>query len=513
MSDPIVETGYGKIQGQIRSNLRVFRGIPFAAPPVGERRWLAPEPPESWAGVRAADSFGPVCPQLQEPSSIFTDMGPAPNMNEDCLYLNVTRPDSDEEKRPVMVWIHGGGFSTGAGSWPVYNPRQLVKRGNVVAVTTNYRLNVFGFLNLNEITGGAIPATGNEGLLDQIAALNWVHQNIEAFGGDPNNVTIFGESAGAMGVANLLGTPQASGLFQRAIMQSGAVHSTNSIKRATLVAENLADILGLDPADAAGFRNLTSDQLLSGLKDVSARLRDPKYGVEGLALQPTLDGKVLTQFPLDAIKNGLSKDIPVLIGTNRDEWRFMAAMDPHVAKLDQDGLMRRFEHLSGYTDVEKLVEAYRTSRTERGASITPPDLFMAIQGDWSFRIPALRLTEIQHSLGAAAFAYLFNWESPIAGGKLGSSHFLEVPFLFGWLDEAFTGTGPEAENLRDNIQDAWLAFAANSNPAGGSLSSWPVYGDSRETMILGKQCGLSPAPHDLERQAWDSVPDSAWFRP
>jgi para-nitrobenzyl esterase len=513
MSDPIVETSNGKIQGQLRGDLRVFRGIPFAAPPVGERRWLPPEPPGPWTGVRAADSFGPICPQLPERSAIFTARGPAPMMNEDCLYLNVTSPGIDDEKRPVLFWIHGGGFTSGAGSLPVYNPRRLARRGNVVMVTINYRLSVFGFLNLNEITRGAIPATGNEGLLDQIAALDWVHQNIEAFGGDPDNVTIFGESAGAMGVANLLGTPQASGLFNRAILQSGAAHSTNSLKRATLVAENLADILGIDPADAVSLKNLTSEQLLSGLDEVNVRLQDPKYGVEGLALQPTLDNKVLTQFPLDAIKNGSAKDIPVLIGTNLDEWRFMAAMDPHVAKLDQDGLIRRLVHISEHTDVEKLIESYRISRTERGASTTLPDLFMAIQGDWSFRVPALRLTEIQHSLGATAFAYLFNWASPMAGGKLGSCHFLEVSFVFGGLDETFSGTGPEAEALRDNIQSAWLAFAANSDPAGGFLSPWPVYGNSRETMILGEKCGLSQEPHDLERQAWDSVPDSAWFSP
>lgn len=511
MSDPIVETRYGKIQGQEKDGLHVFRGIPFAAPPVGERRWLPPQPPEPWTGVRAADSFGQICPQLQEPSTFFAARGPAPKMDEDCLYLNVTSPGIDHKKRPVMVWIHGGAFTTGAGSWPIYNPRRLAKRGNVVAVTINYRLNVFGFLNLNEITEGAILASGNEGLLDQIAALEWVHQNIQAFGGDPGNVTIFGESAGAIGIANLLGTPQASGLFHRAILQSGAAHGTNSLKRATVVAENLADILGIAPTDAAGFRNLTSEQLLAGLKDVVARLWDPEYGVEGLALQPTLDTKVLPRFPLDAIKKGSAKDIPILIGTNRDEWRLMAAMDPEVAKLNHEGLARRFDHLREYTDVQKLIEAYRTSRTQRGASISPADLFMAIQGDWSFRIPAIRLAEIQHSSGAPVFAYLFTWTSPIK--RLGACHALDLPFVFGGLDDNFSGTGPKAEALRDTMQDAWLAFASSSNPAGGSLATWPEYAGNRETMLFGEECGPTRAPLDAERQAWDSVPDSAWFRP
>jgi para-nitrobenzyl esterase len=513
MTEPIVETESGKVKGKISDHLNVFKGIPFAAQPVGERRWLPPEPAEHWTGVRAADSFGPICPQLQEPSAVFTRAGPPPVMNEDCLYLNVTSPDLAGEKRPVMVWIHGGGFTTGAGSLPIYNPRRLAKQGNMVIVAINYRLSVFGFLNLDKITKGAIPATGNEGLLDQIAALNWVNRNIEAFGGDPGNVTIFGESAGAMGIANLLGMPEASGLFHRAVLQSGAAHSTNSMNRAVVVAENLMDILKADPADAGSLLSLTSEQLLSGLKEVTTRLRDPKYNVEGLALQPTLDNKVLTRFPLESMKDGSAAKIPVLVGTNLDEWRLMAAMDPDVAKLDEEGLIKRFERLAEYTDVREMVKTYQASRAERGASTTPPDIFMAIQGDWAFRIPALRSTELQQSLGAPTYAYLFTWTSPMADGKLGSCHALDLPFVFGVLDDNFSGSGPEAEALRDNMQNAWLSFAANSDPAGGNLTPWPVYGEDRETMILGEQCGLRSAPYDLERKAWDSVPDSAWFRP
>ena len=513
MSDPIVETNYGKIQGQVRENLKIFKGIPYAAPPAGKRRWLPPKSMEPWAGIRMADSFGAICPQLREQSSVFTATAPEQKMDEDCLYLNITSPGLDKEKRPVMVWIHGGAFTTGSGSSPMYNPRNLASRGNVVVVTINYRLNVFGFLNLNEITDGRIPATGNEGILDQVAALSWVKQNIEAFGGDPNNVTIFGESAGGMSVGTLLGIPQTTGLFRRVILQSGAAHGTNSLKRAVLVAENLMDILGIKPADAKVLRNLIPAQLLHGLEELSARLRNPRFGIEGLPLQPTVDNNVFTRFPLEAIKSGSAKDIAVLIGTNLDEWRLMAAMDPQVAKMDQDRLIKRLRHLSEYTNVENLVEKYRASRAEKGRSTTPPDLFMAIEGDWTFRIPAIRLTEIQNSLGAAAFAYLFTWTSPIMGGKLGSCHALDLPFVFGLLEKNFSGVGPAAEALKDNIQSAWLAFADSGDPAGGILRPWTAYGKSRETMILGEQCVLRQAPDDQERSAWDSVPDSAWFLP
>lgn len=513
MSEPIVETRCGKIQGQVREDLKVFRGIPYAAPPKGARRWLPPEPMEDWTGIRIADTFGAICPQLEEPSSVFMSRGPAPKMDEDCLYLNITSPDLDKEKRPVMVWIHGGAFTTGAGSLPIYNPRKLAKRGNVVVVTLNYRLNLFGFLNLKEITGGRIPATGNEGLLDQIAALQWVKQNIEAFGGDPDNITIFGESAGGMSVGNLLGMLQAAGLFHKAIIQSGGAHGTNSLKRAVLAAENLLDILGIKAFDPERLKNLSSEELLSGLDALTVRMREPNSGVEGLFLQPTVDTDVLTQFPLEKIKGGSARDIPLLIGTNLDEWRFMAAMDPQVTGMDQDSLIRRFEHLRAFTDVEELVETYRVSRAEKGRSIAPGDLFMAIQGDWTFRIPTIRLTEIQNSLGPAAYAYLFTWTSPMMGGKLGACHALDLPFVFGGLEENFSGVGPSAEALVANIQSSWLSFARNGDLTEGSLHPWPAYGDKRETMILGNKCIFEQAPYDQERRAWEKVPDSAWFRP
>jgi len=513
MDGPIVETSYGKIQGQVKEDIVIFKGIPYAIPPVDARRWLPPEPIKYWTGIRKADTFGAICPQLQEPSSVFMSRGPSPKMDEDCLYLNITSPGLDKKKRPVMVWIHGGAYTTGAGSLPIYNPRKLAKRGNVVVVTFNYRLNLFGFLNLSEITEGRIPATGNEGILDQVAALQWVKQNIEVFGGDPDNVTIFGESAGGMSVGTLLGMPQAAGLFRKAIIQSGAAHGTNSLKRAVLVAENLVDILGIRAFDAEGLRKLSFEELLSGLKELTVRMREPKSGVEGLFLQPTVDNEVLTRFPLEEIKSGSARDIPLLIGTNLDEWKLMAAMDPQVAKMDQDGLIRRFEHLRTYTDIEDLVEVYRVSRAEKGRSITPGDIFMAIQGDWSFRIPAIRLTEIQNSPGPAAYAYLFTWTSPLMGGKLGSCHALDLPFVFGGLEENFSGVGPSAEALVANIQSSWLSFARNGDLAEGRLHPWPAYGDKRETMILGNKCILEQAPYDQERRAWDKVPDSAWFRP
>jgi para-nitrobenzyl esterase len=238
---PIVETRYGKLEGFHAGEQIVFKGIPFAAPPVGARRWLPPEPPQPWAGVRRATEFSCAAPQVSRQLETLPLLRIDQEQSEDCLYLNVWTPGLDDACRPVMVWIHGGGFTIGTGAQLMADEMALVDRGDVVLVSINYRLGALGFLNLNEVTRGAIPATGNEGLLDQVAALRWVRENIAAFGGDPENVTIFGESAGGMSVGTLLGLPTAQGLFEKAIPQSGAASTANPLERAVSVAERVLE--------------------------------------------------------------------------------------------------------------------------------------------------------------------------------------------------------------------------------------------------------------------------------
>ncbi len=503
-----VETSAGKVEGLTRNELFVFRGIPYAAPPVGERRWLPPEPVKPWEGVLEAKIVGPVCPQPPPATNLIAgdvEREDLKNQKEDCLYLNVWTPGLDDARRPVMVWIHGGGFRTGSGSGPVYNGANLARKGDVVVVTINYRLAPYGFLNLNEITRGKIPATGHEGLLDQTAALKWVRQNIAAFGGDPDNVTIFGESAGGMSVGSLLALPAAKGLFHKAIPQSGAASTAHTLEQAVLVSEHFLDILGLKPIEVDALRDLSSGQLLETANKLVIRSQSTARELGGMPFQPAVDGKVLPQIPLDAVKDGAAKGISILVGSTLEEWNLFGALDPRVLKSDEALLRKRCRRLIPNADVEALIEVYRDALKERGVSTGPAQIFMAIQTDRIFRIPAIHLAEVQNSLGDPAYNYLFTWKSPALGGKLGACHALELGFVFGTYEERFFGSGPKADALSEAMQDAWLAFAKTGDPSCESLGKVPEYNKNRATIIFGEECTVEEAPYEIERKAWDKV--------
>jgi len=507
-TEAIVTTTSGKIQSTYSKGLYKFPGVPYAAPPIGKRRWLPPEPPEVWSGVRPAQRFATIAPQNPNEIQLLNPPQPEPQ-DEDCLYLNIWTPGLDDAHRPVMVWIHGGGFTTGSGSSLAYNGRTLSTRGSAVIVTINYRLGTLGFLNLNEVTRGNIPATGNEGLLDQAFALEWVHDNITAFGGDPDNVTIFGESAGGMSVGTLLALPKARGLFHKAIPQSGAAHTASSMERAVRVTNVFLDILGMKSGDTEGLRSLTVERLLAAQKELAAKAIDPGSGFGGLLpLQPVVDGKVLPQLPIDAIASGSADNIPILVGTNLEEWKLFGGMDQSIYTLDEASLSSRLQWLIPTGDVPGFIEAYRKARGKRGQSTTPVELFMAIQTDNAFRMPAIRLAESHSHRHQPAYVYLFTWTSPLMGGILGACHALELGFVFGTYDPNFSGSGPEADALASNIQDAWLAFARTGDPSCQSLGKWPQYGDSRETMLLGREFKVVAAPYDEERRAWEAIPDT-----
>jgi len=503
----IVETTSGKIEGVFRNGLYKFCGVPYAAPPVDERRWLPPRSPKPWGGVRPAQEFAPNAPQ--PPMEIQSLKPPEEQpQSEDCLYLNVWTPGLYGAKRPVMVWIHGGAFTTGAGSWLVYNGRSLSIRGDLVVVTINYRLGVLGFLNLNEVTKGKIPATGNEGLLDQVLALEWVRDNISHLGGDPDNVTIFGESAGAMSVGMLLAMPRAGGLFHRAILQSGAAHHVNSLELAEKIGAIFLGILDIKPTDVNKLRSLTKQQLLKVQTEIMARAIDPKSTIGGLPLKPVVDGKVVPELPIRAITAGSADNVPVLIGTNLDEWKVFTILDRDLPNLDEAGLLRRCQYLIPGGDVTGLVEAYRQARNQRNLPITPAELFNAIQADRVFRMPAIWFAEAHYRRKQPTYMYLFDWVSPLMNGILGSCHALELGFVFGTLDDNFTGSDEKAQALSRKIQDAWAAFAHHGDPSCESIGKWRLYDDRRKTMVLGKQCTLTEAPYDEERRSWEPFLDS-----
>jgi para-nitrobenzyl esterase len=500
----VVETRSGRLEGAPHAGVLAFRGIPYARPPVGALRFCAPEREEPWPGVRAAREFAPSAPQsplaLPLPG---LDIGP---MDEDCLALNVYTPAADAARRPVLVWIHGGGFVIGSGSQPLYDGAYLARRGDAVVVTVNYRLGPLGFLYLAELCPELEGAVGNAGLRDQIAALAWVRENIAAFGGDPANVTIFGESAGGMSVATLLAMPAASGLFARAIPQSGAAHNVHDRETATRVAEEFLAELGLPRARAAAaLRELPPDKVLDLHAQTVLRLGQ---AAGPLPFQPLVDGDSLPEPPLDALRRGASSAAAVLTGTTRDEWKLFQFLDAGLAKLDEAALVARVGAQLRGADADALVETYRAARP--GAR--PAELLFAIETDRVFRIPALRLAEARNAAAAPTFVYRFDWESPALGGALGACHAVELPFVFGTLghagSELFAGKGPEAERLCARTMDTWLAFARSGDPShaelpGGRVPRYDL--ERRATLLLGRECALELDPCSAERRAWDAI--------
>jgi para-nitrobenzyl esterase len=499
----------GKLEGDEQGGLFVFKGVPYAAPPVGARRWLAPEKPEPWTGVRDARRFGAVAHQNAVMLSALSAMAVDGEQSEDCLFLNVWTPATDGKRRPVMVWIHGGAFSIGSSSQPLYDGSVLARRGDVVVVTVNYRLGPLGFMRLADVTNDKIPASGNEGILDQIAALKWVRDNIAEFGGDPGNVTIFGESAGGMSVGTILAMPSARGLFHKAIPQSGASHTGAPIARANRTAERVLSKLGVNPGDAGAIRALTPAQLLTGTLLGDGRTPDPELG---MAYQPVADGTLVPRAAIEMVADGSASGVAVMAGSILEEWKLFSLMDPSLHKLDRAGLGARISRHLTADGADALIDAYDNARAARGESVTPAELFTAIETDRVFRIPAVRLAQVQGRHDSRVFSYLFTWPSPAMQGALGSCHALELGFVFGTNHlpgmSAFAGTGPAVEKLAVQMQDAWLAFARSGDPGCASVGTWAGYSEARRsTMVFGANTKLEDAPRDQERRAWDAIPD------
>jgi para-nitrobenzyl esterase len=503
-----VETRSGKLAGRIEDGIHVFRGVPFAKPPVGPLRFRAPEPAPTWKGVREAFAFGPSAPQ--NPMMLPLPGMDVGAMDEDCLYLNVWTPAPDRERRPVLVWIHGGGFVIGSGSQSIYDGSRLARRGDVVVVTINYRLGPLGFLHLADLCPGLEGAVGNCGIRDQVLALEWVRDHIEAFGGDPGNVTIFGESAGGMSVGTLLGTPSARGLFRRAIAQSGAAHNVHTRETASRVAEHFLERLGLRPADAArALREMPPDKLLDTQQQSMLSL-GASLGLL-LPFQPLTDGDLLPEPPIEAVRRGSARGVELLAGTTRDEWKLFSLIDPALSQLDRAGLLARLEKQVGREGAERLVTTYEDVLAERGR-VLASDVFTAIETDRVFRIPALRLAEAQRDHADDVFVYRFDWESPALGGALGACHGVEIAFVFGVLDKPgvdfLSGKGPEADHLAEVTMDAWLAFARGGDPSVGALPGgrWPRYDtDRRATLVFGRACEVQHDPAERERRAWQGL--------
>jgi len=498
----IVDTTSGKVQGYEKRGVLQFRGIPYAAPPVGDRRWRAPEAPEPWAGTLDATAFGPVVPQ--NASMFHQAMGAdvAPMDESACLNLNVWTPAADGAERPVMVWFHGGAYVMGDGRTPFYDGVHLVRDRDVVVVTCNYRIGLLGYLHLGDIDPD-FAGSGNAGLSDQVAVLEWVRDNIAGFGGDAGNVTVFGESAGAFSIGTLLGTPAASGLFHKAILQSGACEHVHEADVATDTAHEVLAELGIPQSRASELRSVGVDRLLEAQSVVMSR----RWGGTGagvkIPFQPVVDGVVLPEHPLDAVRKGSVAGVPIIAGCTREEMKLFVAFDPEVSQLDEQALHEKAVQALG-RDVIAAVDAFRAELGDMAL----PDLWQELLTSRVFRLPCLHLLEAQQAHQPATFAYEFAWRSRAWDGMLGASHAMDIPFTFDNLDAPGASilvgeVDDDMRTLATACGDAWTSFARNGRPEADGLPDWPAWTPGEApTMILDTPPSLADDPWAFTREVW-----------
>ncbi|WP_435195281.1 carboxylesterase/lipase family protein [Streptomyces sp. NRRL F-5630] len=507
-----VPTSAGRIRGQWKGEVAAFMGVSYAAPPFGPRRLRPPVAPEPWTGVRDAFVAGPTAPQPGYLPAMAGLLEEAAAPGEDCLNLNVWTPAPGRTggRLPVMVWIHGGAFRNGSGSLPSYDGTRLAAEG-VVCVTLNYRLGAEGFLLLPD-------STSNLGLLDQVAALQWVRDNIAEFGGDPDNVTVFGQSAGAISITALMTMPRARGLFRRAITQSGAGHHSHPEHIGRRVTERLAALAGAEPtreslAEVPPERLIAADAALG--QEIAQATAPEQWGESaggGTTVLPVVDGATLPQRPIDALAGGAGRDVDLLTGTTSEEFRLFLVplgIGPRIT----DQVLQAFLAGLGLDPAEA-----RKVYAQPGAA--PGDLLSAALSDHAYRIPALRVAEARAAHGAQTFVYEFAWPSPALGGALGACHMAEIGFVFGTLDNPLAGPDAPRE-LSAHMRAAWTAFArtgrptGTDTPGGGGLPHWPAYAGERSVMRLGGAGTplVLEDPAAEERELWrglrEAVPGGA----
>ena len=477
---PAARTKAGELRGVYENDIAVFRGVPYAAAPIGELRFSPPQPIPPWQGVRDATQDGPVAPQGR--SRLAHVMGDFElPQSEDCLTLNIWTPAADSAKRAVLVWIHGGAFASGSGSLSWYSGERFAANGDVVLVSINYRLGALGFLCLPGVS------EGNLGLLDQIAALLFVRDNIAAFGGDPDNVTVVGQSAGAASIAILMTMPSAVGLFRRAILQSTPFgRMSRTLEDAHRIGRRLLEVVGFKPDEAAKLKSLPSARFVTAQSEV-ARL-EKKFADALAPFWPVIDGKVYPGEAASALKSGAGAEIDIMIGTTREEMVAFYCIDDEIAKADQVAIDGVFASLFP-TGPRPYQDEFRRMR----ASGTNAALLGDLMTDAMFRMGGLRLAEWRADQGRPVYLYQFDWQSP-AG--FDSCHCLEIPFVFNnltnWTDSPMLkgAKQPEAEGIAVAMHGAWIAFARNGRPDHARLPAWPPYRrEDRMTMRFDSVIG------------------------
>ena len=487
--EPVVTTASGAIRGVRSAGVSTFHAIPYAAPPVGPLRFAAPQPPVPWTGQRDCTRVGPSPPQ--GPSRLDAVMGIARfAQDEDCLTLTVWTPAADAGKRPVLFWLHGGAYQSGGGSQPFYTGGHMARAGDVVVVSVNYRLGALGYLYVPEMeTSGGTAA--NRGLLDQMQALRWVHQNIAAFGGDPANVTVCGQSAGGGSVLALLANPESRKLVRRAILQSASAGFLTP-ERALEINASFYEAAGLALGDAAALRALPAADVVAAQRKVQLGLA--AKGDRSIAYQNVAPSPACPIAPYKSVCEGAAAGIPLLIGTTLDEGHAWLAQEEALVASDS------FDMVSGAAEAGGFGKAAGDLPAERKAGAKRPWELLSAMYTWAiFEKPARRLADAHTGKGGAAWVYRFDWR-PTPGARFGACHCIEIPFVFGnltdWPPAAMVAGHDPASLTRmtSAVQGAWLAFMRSGEPSGPGLPAWPRWdGATKPTMLLDDTCRVELA--------------------
>jgi para-nitrobenzyl esterase len=492
----IVSTTTGKLRGYKEAGIMIFKGIPYAQPPIGDLRFRDTVEKESWEGIIEAVEYGPIAPQKLLPeSSLYTHP-----QSEDCLTLNIWTPACDTEKRPVMIWIHGGAFNYGGAPSPRYNGKFLCQRGNICIVTINYRVGALGNLFIPD-------KVSNLGFLDQITAIKWIQANISHFGGNPTNITLFGESAGSQSICTLLSMPAAKGLFQRAICESGSPtpqgHQPESGIRS---AEILLTSLGIKMGDLEALRKIPVEKLI----ETESKVRMEKAMKRDFSgYPPIIDGIKIPEHLVITIGKGFSKNVDLIVGNNLDEATFFTMLNPQIQNINWEGLQAGVTMLLKRYNIdknnaEKLIKLFKKNRDD------PFEVISAIYTEVGSRYNARKVVEAQLNHSRNVYMYLFTYRTPVQGGRYGATHSLEIPFVFGTLGDTEYGVYPKRDDINSKISekmmDSWISFAKTGDPNHDGIPKWPAYDtENRYKILFGNETKVENDPLREERILIDKI--------